>query len=124
MRETVGTMLTHARRQGIEAAILFIPTRLQVEPGSHESNNPWIAGGVRVRHAWLADTTQIQRLVSSLALDYNVPFLDLTPVMRESARAGNVLYYPLDGHWNSQGHRLAALEIAAWLERERVYSDN
>lgn len=44
-----------------------------------------------------------------------VPFIDLRPAMRERARAGDRLYFEIDGHANEAGYRLIADTVMAWL---------
>ncbi|MEM8931860.1 MAG: GDSL-type esterase/lipase family protein [Acidobacteriota bacterium] len=46
--------------------------------------------------------------------DRGIAHLDLTPAL---AAAGTTmpLYYPTDGHWNADGHRVATDALAAWL---------
>lgn len=39
-------------------------------------------------------------------------FIDLTPALVESARAGAVPWFPADTHWNAIGHRVAAEVLA------------
>ncbi|MEM6794313.1 MAG: GDSL-type esterase/lipase family protein [Acidobacteriota bacterium] len=49
-----------------------------------------------------------------------LPFLDLTPALRQGAqRGGERLYYPVDGHWSAAGHAVAAAALGRWLE-ERI----
>jgi len=50
------------------------------------------------------------------ALDaHDIPSLDLRPVFRQHAEAGEQLYFAADGHPNKQGYRLIAQEIIAHL---------
>jgi hypothetical protein len=44
--------------------------------------------------------------------------LDLTPAFLEHAGAGEALYFPIDGHWNEQGNRLAASLMCQYLASE------
>lgn len=52
--------------------------------------------------------------------EHGLPFLDLTPILRSAASAhpSERLYYPLDGHWTAEGHRVASMAIADWLRSE------
>ena len=38
----------------------------------------------------------------------DIPVLDLLPEFREHAKNGEQLYFEIDGHWNANGHKLAA----------------
>jgi len=43
---------------------------------------------------------------------HGIPFLDLTPALRDRAARGELVYFPDDGHWNSSGNAVAASAIA------------
>jgi len=43
----------------------------------------------------------------------SIPVLDLTPVLR--AAADEPLYFTYDGHWNEEGHRVAAAALEEFL---------
>jgi hypothetical protein len=46
----------------------------------------------------------------------DIPALDLRPAFRkEIAEHKVLLHYPVNGHWNPKGHRLAAQELARFL---------
>ncbi len=111
----LSSIVQYGRDMNADVAIIFIPTRLQVEEVSHTTSNPWILGGVSVREAWLNEATALQQRLSSLADSLSVPFLDLAAAMRAHAATNDTLYYPLDGHWTKTGHAAAADTIDAWL---------
>src|SRR3970040_2780004 len=46
----------------------------------------------------------------------DIPYLDLTPIFRMQAQSGEALYYPIDGHWNQAGYKLAADTAAPIIE--------
>lgn len=48
--------------------------------------------------------------------DNGISYLDLTPALKESAASGGLVYFSDDGHWNAQGHRVAAETIARFVE--------
>jgi hypothetical protein len=76
------------------------------------------------------------RQVTSLPPDYNIDqlvepvrlfclegklhCLDLTPVFRAEAAKGQQLYFPVDIHWNAQGHALAAQVVEEFLRQEKL----
>ncbi len=49
------------------------------------------------------------------AQERELPFLDLTPALRAAAAGGRLVYFLDDGHWNGEGHAVAAEQIAQWL---------
>jgi lysophospholipase L1-like esterase len=45
----------------------------------------------------------------------NCPVLDLMPALKSAFLKGTEPFYPLNRHWNADGHRLVAEEICRWL---------
>lgn len=63
------------------------------------------------------DITLPQSLLSSWAAGKGVPFLDLLPTLRETARSsGRRPYLRYDVHFNDFGHGIAGEAIAAWMK--------
>jgi hypothetical protein len=62
----------------------------------------------------------MNRLVSQLCDQTRLRCLDLTPAFMERARTGERLYFRVDGHWNAEGHRLAAQTIYDYLVKNRL----
>jgi hypothetical protein len=54
-------------------------------------------------------------LRAALAAD-GIEYLDLLPAFRAHAEAGAKLFFEYDGHPNSEGYRLIAKEVLAYLE--------
>jgi hypothetical protein len=72
-----------------------------------------IASGARedARYAaMLADPDRPQRVLQALAQRLDVPFIDLTPAMREASKSAMV-YFPREGHFNEMGCAIAAQAI-------------
>jgi hypothetical protein len=56
-----------------------------------------------------------------VALDSRgIEFLDLTPAFRRQARAGQSLFFEIDGHPNRAGYRLIDREVLAHLKKKAV----
>jgi hypothetical protein len=92
-----------------EIFIAFIPSPFQVS----ESFMRTIASGARedARYAaMLADPDRPQRVLQALAQRLDVPFIDLTPAMREASKSAMV-YFPREGHFNEMGCAIAAQAI-------------
>jgi hypothetical protein len=52
-----------------------------------------------------------------------VPHLDLSPALQAAARRGEVVYFTDDSHWNEEGNRIAADEVARVIEDRRWLID-
>lgn len=111
-----------ANDNDIEIAIVYIPSCFEYDPLCLSDENPKVLTGVEVRKEWLVGNNNIQKELSEWSYENNVPFLDLTPYMRKEIESGIRLNYPLDGHWNDNGHKAAALAIGEWLSTEQVFS--
>lgn len=55
--------------------------------------------------------------ISAALEQQNIATLQLVPAFQASAEAGNMLYFPTDGHPNAMGYRLIAEQVAQWLAR-------
>jgi lysophospholipase L1-like esterase len=117
-------MTERARTEAIEVAMVLLPNLYMYDRQAFgpESSFPFHYLGGVVRESWAVEETEVQRRMRRLAMELDLPYLDLTEGFREAAGAGEKLHFELDGHWNERGHRLAAELLAAWLEREKVFS--
>ncbi|MGB5259007.1 MAG: hypothetical protein WBO34_00620 [Gammaproteobacteria bacterium] len=122
---SVKTLLTEtvyqARSDGLRVAVLYIPTMYQYVPDSHNEINPQVKAGMEVRRQWLTGTSELQNRLVHWVDEMQLPFLDLTPMLREASHDGLNVIYTVDGHWNPLGHRLAADAISEWLASEHVF---
>lgn len=61
-----------------------------------------------------------------LCAEADIPFLDLTPAFQgefaAARRRGAPLHFPLDHHWTSDGHALAAKSLGPWIEELIAHS--
>lgn len=99
-------LVTACRQRRTPLAVVLIPDELQVNPEVR------IAA---VRDAGAnpdqIDLTLPQRRLQAFFVEREVPCLDLHPAFQ--TRPGT--YAPRDTHWNVDGNRLAAAQIAPWL---------
>jgi len=50
--------------------------------------------------------------------ELDISYLDLLPIFR--AADGSSLFFPIDRHWNEQGHELAGEALVEWLESRGI----
>lgn len=100
------TMKNFVTREGAKLYVIFIPQYVQtsqsvfersVRKYGHDPSN--------------YDNEKPNRKLAKLCRELGIAYLDLLPVMKKETAKGNLLYYPRDGHWNAEGHRVAAREI-------------
>lgn len=59
---------------------------------------------------WLHENfdPELNRALFDFGKNNNIAILDLFPEFREHVKNGEQLYFKIDGHWNANGHKLAA----------------
>ena len=91
--------LRASREAKIELVMLYLPSRWEVYWESIKARNR------------LPDTLDIDRLRRTV-VEYcgarKIACFDLTPALKQEARQGKQLYFPIDGHWNKEGNRFVA----------------
>jgi len=92
-----------AARRNTKVAFLFVPSAFDLAPSfPHPDSREFPS----YRPSALTD------VLAEDAARRGLVFLDLFPVFRESAQP---LYFSADEHWNAEGQRLAAEQLAALL---------
>ena len=114
-------IVTVAREHDMAIGMVYIPAPLQYDPSRHAGWNPWVIGGVAFKPEWLTQVSEIQRRLAGWAQGKDIPFLDLTPVLREQVQGGEELNFKLDGHWNARGHGVASRAIMQWIDTDNVF---
>ncbi len=95
---------------GADFRLVVIPAQIQVEPAAWQhvlQSHPAMQA-----HDW--DLDQPNRMLADILNRQQTPFLDLLPIFR--AWDGPTLFFPIDGHWNERGHRLAGDALTRWLK--------
>ncbi len=110
-----------ARESELAIGLVYIPAPLQYDRSRHDSWNPWIIGGAEVREEWVEVDSEIQKRLANWAQRNSIPFLDLTSELRAEVSRGRRLNFRLDGHWNPDGHLVAADAIAEWIDSHNVF---
>jgi hypothetical protein len=105
-----------------ELFIAFVPSPFQV----HESFRRTIEAGAAsdARYAsFLSDSDRPQRTLRSLARRLDVPFIDMTPEVRQAA-AHSLMYFPREGHFNEAGCAIAAKVIYEQVIQQKAAGRN
>lgn len=107
---------------GAKLLLVYVPTKFRV----YKDYCQFPEDGYE-KH-WQANP--LPSLMSEWSKSNRVPFLDLTPALRERAAAGQLVYFTDDGHWNQKGHAVAADAIAnfitgqGWLTKKVTLKSN
>ena len=104
-------IVTACRRRGVPVAVVLIPDQFQV--------NDSVLTAALAENGWDREQVDLevpQRRLAAFFAERKVACLDLLPAVRAAPDA----YAPRDTHWNVNGNRVAAREIAVWLVRERL----
>ncbi len=115
-------LVARARERGIEVGLVYIPSPFQYDPRFHDLRirNAYREAGVLIKPQWLTSNSRIGMRLARWTSEKSLPYLDMTAALRQAA-SGAPYAYPLDGHWNPQGHKLAAQIMADWLRQDRVF---
>ncbi len=97
---------------GGEFRVVVIPDQMQVEPAAWAH----ILAFYPAMQAYDWDLNQPNRMLADILKKQQTPYLDLLPIFR--AWDGPPLFFPIDGHWNQRGHRLAGESLFRWLNND------
>ena len=112
-RRILARLNRDVRGAGARLLVMSVPGVHEVEENRVENDN----------YACVKETFSYRRL-GKLLDELDIDYLDLLPAFRDARRQTRVeLFRPSDGHWNPQGHALAARELAAAIEH-RGYLDS
>jgi hypothetical protein len=75
---------------------------------------------MKLRKEWVDEKSELERRLQAWAKNLNLAFFSLTPVFRAKAKESEDLYFPIDGHWTPEGHRVAAAAIETWLKTDHL----
>src|SRR4030095_638847 len=107
-----------AAQYGIQPIVVFVPTTIEVYGSQYlENSNKHFLEKIKTQ---LQFENNSHEAFLQLIKDTKLRLVDLLPKFREEARAGKLLYYPFDTHWNVEGRRVAAELIGSSLVKERV----
>jgi hypothetical protein len=105
------------RRQGIQLVVMFIPSKFRVYSDlcTFDRDSPCLT--------WPHDHLPRALKATLDEISAEIGFLDLTPRFHAEAAEGSLIYLPDDTHWSSEGHRVAAQELADFLRSRPAAQD-
>ena len=107
------TMKSYVADAGAKLYVVFIPQYVQTSQSIFERSVRKY-GHDPTKYDKEKPNRELAKLCGKLGIDY----LDLLPVLKEETSMGNGLYYPRDGHWNVEGHRIAGREIIKDMKKK------
>lgn len=118
--KTVEAMLLATRaeseRLGARYALVIVPGKWQVHREDWDAL--LAARGEPDDDRWVLRGPN--RRLKELAESHGIPVLDLLPPLRQAAETGQRLYFPVDIHWSSAGHAVAARAVADFLAASEI----
>lgn len=63
---------------------------------------------------------RLQKTTSEFCQSRQILCLDLSPALKSRTLKGEILYFPIDIHWNEKGNRVVAEEIHKFLRDNRI----
>ncbi len=110
VRRVLGEAGELCRRQGAQFLVVFVPSKDRIY-----LDHTRFAAGAEPLH-WERNDLPDRLATAVQQADPDAGFLDLTPVFRQRAARGEILYFLQDTHWSPLGHAAAADAIAARLQ--------
>lgn len=107
-----------SRLNDIVPILLYIPTATHIyaEYSTDESGTSWL----KERRTQILAKNNTETAVRRLSQEVQIAFVSLVPIFERAASASQLLYYPTDSHWNSDGRELAAQFVADYLQPKTV----
>ncbi len=104
--EELDAALRATQEAQVELVMLYLPSRWEIH---------WEAIKGRNRLPDSLDIDRLRRTFVEYCRGRKIACLDLTPMLKQAARQGENLYFPIDGHWNKEGNRLVAEALKNFL---------
>jgi lysophospholipase L1-like esterase len=105
---------------GADLAVFLLPDRHQVEEGYLD----WALRTYPAMQGQAWDLDKSNQIMRQFLGEEGIPYVETLEEFRRRVReTGRPLYYPKDGHWNVEGHRLAGELLADRLCQQRLILD-
>ncbi|MBN1688937.1 MAG: hypothetical protein JW893_07540 [Candidatus Omnitrophica bacterium] len=101
-------------KEGIVPIVMFVPMKVHVYGAfaTNESGSWWNENRLSQMNA----RDNVEKAVQALCEKLGLGLISLTQPFQQAAREGQVLFYPFDDHWNSEGRGLAARIVRDYLQ--------
>jgi hypothetical protein len=94
--------------------VLFVPNREHVY---------WDRIAGLMEDVDIEQLDEVEARLETICEAHRIDYLNLLPGFRSSASSGQMLYFPQDGHWNEEGHALAATLVYEFLQEQGLLDD-
>jgi len=113
LKELLTQFKAIALENNIVPIVVFIPTKAHIyaEYVTSDSAVNWMA----IREQQIAAKDNTESAVQALCRVVGLEFITLSTAFNRAAAHGELLYYPFDTHWNSEGRQVAASVLAQRL---------
>jgi hypothetical protein len=102
-----------SRERQIRLIVMLVPMKMRVLADAIRMSD---AMRQEIRPNWdIPQAKTMAAYLGALCKKLDVPFLDLTPILKEHALRGELVYQPLDTHLSPAGHRIVADALEAML---------
>jgi hypothetical protein len=97
----------------VKPYLLYIPTGTSIyaEYSTKKSGQSWL----QIRESQIARKENFENAIKDLAKEIQIELLNLSIPFAIAARNGQMLYEPIDDHWNDNGREVAARYVAERL---------
>ena len=110
--DTVENSLLQAHKlsadSGAQFLVAFVPTKFRVYRDFCEFPEDGYGRGWK--------PSDLPSRMKAWCKDNGISYLDLTPALKQSAARGELVYFPDDGHWNAEGHKVVAEAVSKFIE--------
>jgi hypothetical protein len=119
LEATIKSTLSACRKKNAEFVVIIAPSIVQVRDDYFWRK---IKSDYGIKDD-LYDLYLPNKEIKNICERQKVPLLDLTEGLKAYTAKGKDLYYPINQHWNPEGHLAAAGQIVDFLRRRKLLSD-
>lgn len=98
--------------------VSMIPSPIQVYPEVYDPILTNTFPDNKSVKDYFGNRTRPQKVIGAICQELEIPFLDLLPILLSSNNKN--LFIPLEGHFTSEGHAVAAQHLAMFIEKNAL----